>query len=328
VAANTRVDFTADPADTYSDLTGVTFSYTNVPDDLRTLDATHYLVSTHGVLDASFGATLSVVENAATRRILEPAVQDVIGVFDTLAFRSADHHVLIWGANATEYTLDMTDVLLPDIEANSSSYDVDTHKVSWTEGTAVAQPDVTTVELDVSRPLSNESFLRWHWRIAAPYTAGEVKFPTLPVDTWTPVANDDTSTSDLLSAKVPGGYDVIRAHILDVQDRGDATSFVAGPTGRVVTVGEVLGELQRGRLASHRKRAPAGSPAAGRLLRAPTGSPAAGKTTRASVTSRATGKLTLAPTTSRATARATRAPTASPATSRMLSRGHLRKAAR
>ena len=93
--------------------------------------------------------------------------------------------MLIWAANSTEYALDMTDVLLPDIDSNSSSYDLETHKVSWTERTAVARPDLSTVELRVERPLPNESFLRWNWRIAAPYTAEEIKFPTLPVDTWT-----------------------------------------------------------------------------------------------------------------------------------------------
>jgi hypothetical protein len=259
VEAGARIDFTQPPEDTYKPLIDVKFDYTGAPDNLRSLFVSHYLASTHGKIEPSFGGTVSLTGGAGSLELREPDVQGLIGIVDTRGFMSGQHHVLQWGPNATEYSLDMTGMLLPDVESESSRYLVPEQQAAWTEVATGATPDLTTLELEVRRAPPEEPERVWQWRIAAPYTAGKVQFPTLPIDTYTATENDFRTILKLINAKVPGGYDAVRAHILDVQESGNITGFVAGATGRVVTVGEeVAGDRQRAvRRAASPVRAPA-----------------------------------------------------------------------
>jgi hypothetical protein len=260
VEPGAQIDFTQPPADTYKDLRDVTFAYTNVPGNLNDLFATHYLASARGKLDRSFEGFIQVTDGAGSLGVREPDVDGLVGILATRGFISGQHHVLQWGPNTTEYSLDMTGVLLRDIESESSRYLIPEHQATWTEATTGAAPDLTTLELEVERTIPEGPVRVWNWRIAAPYTAGKVQFPTLPIDTYTPTENDFRAVFKLINAKVPGGYDAVRANALDVQDNGNITGFVAGATGRVVTVGEVFSELQRGvrRTAAPVRRASAG----------------------------------------------------------------------
>ena len=82
--------------------------------------------------------------------------------------------------------------------------------------------------------------------MAAPYTPGQVRYPTLPTDVanWLPVAGvDSVSSNTLTNAKVTGGYDAARAGI---QNFTSETSLVTGATGRAVTVEFLLEERPQG----------------------------------------------------------------------------------
>jgi hypothetical protein len=253
VEPGAQIDFT----DTYKPLIEVTFAYTNVPANLGDVFATHHLASTRGKLERTFGGLIQITDGAGSLAVREPDVQGLVGILDTRGFMSAQHHVLQWGPNATEYSLNMTGVLLPDVESGTSRHLIPEHQVTWTEATTGTVPDLTTLELEVQRPMPEVPSRIWQWRIAAPYT-GMVQFPTLPIDTYTATENDFRTVFNLVNAKVPGGYDAVRAHVLDVQDRGTVTGFVAGATGRVVTVAEEVGKVRRGVRRASPVRASAG----------------------------------------------------------------------
>jgi len=216
------VDLTAD---TYRPLTGVTFNYVNAPN--TTLTISHTLVSAAGRL-----APFAAVFTGKPATLEEPAIPGATGIVDTAVGLTGEHHVVDWGPFAATYMLDMNNLLLPDVTA-APSFNAATMHVSWTEATVGVAPDLTTTTIDVARI---DGSRRWHWTVAAPYTAGALAFPVLPTDVadWAPSASlDRVDVTALTNAKVPGGYAAVRAHVHDVRE---ATEFVAGPSGRVITV--------------------------------------------------------------------------------------------
>jgi hypothetical protein len=215
------VDLTGD---TYRPLTGVTFNYLNAPN--ATITISHALVSAAGSL-APFVA--SFTGKPAT--LQEPAIPAATSIVDTSVGLTSDHHVVDWGPLVATNTFDLNNSLLPDLTA-APSFSAATKLVSWTEAAAGAVPDLTTTTIDVAR---SDGSRHWHWTVAGPYTAGALAFPVLPTDVadWAPSSADRVAVTALTNAKVPGGYAAVRAHVHDV--RG-AAGFVAGPTGRVVTV--------------------------------------------------------------------------------------------
>jgi len=216
------VDLTADM---YQPLTGVTFNYMNAPN--TTLTISHALVSAAGKL-APFVTTFT----GKLATLNEPAIPGATSIVDTAVGLTGEHHVVDWGPFAATYMLDMSNLLLPDVTA-APSFNAATKLVSWTEATAAGAPDLTMTTIDVAR---NDASRHWHWTVAGPYTAGALAFPVLPTDVadWAPSASlDRVTVTALTNAKVPGGYAAVRAHVHDVRD---PTEFVAGPSGRVVTV--------------------------------------------------------------------------------------------
>ena len=222
------VDLSADGYDQPRD--DVMFSYTNAPN--ATLTVSHALVSARGAF-APFVANAS----GGTATINEPTIAGTTSVVDIQVDLNDQHHVVDWGPFAATYALDMTGLLLPGFVGNQPAYDPTTRRVSWTEETTGGAPDMTMTRIDVFGAART-----WHWTVAAPYTAGELQFPTLPTDIadWTPVAGtDDVQLVDVTNVKFPGGYDAARAHIHDVRDaiadRG-FTGIAIGATGRAVAV--------------------------------------------------------------------------------------------
>jgi len=215
------VDLTAD---TYRPLTGVTFNDTNAPN--ATITISHTLVSAAGRI-APF--VTDFTGKPAT--LEEPTIPGATSIVDTAVGLTSEHHVVDWGPLAATFTLDLNNWLRPDLTA-APSFSAATKLVSWTEGPAGAAPDLTTTTIDVTRSAPAR---HWHWTVAGPYTAGALAFPVLPTDVadWAPAASDRVVVTALTNAKVPGGYAAVRAHVHDVRD---PTEFVAGPSGRVVTV--------------------------------------------------------------------------------------------
>jgi hypothetical protein len=74
--------------------------------------------------------------------------------------------------------------------------------------------------------------MSWSWDIVVPFTATTFTLPTLPTDIadLNFMATDTVNVNELITAKVPGGYDAVRAEILS----SSPDQFVAGPSGRIV----------------------------------------------------------------------------------------------
>lgn len=215
--------------DNYEALVNRTFTYMNIPDQ-SSVQVSHTLVGARGRFGEFF---LSGVGDSGT--IQEPAIPATGSIVDTALQRQGRHHVIDWGNVVTAYTLDMNNLLLPDL-TTFPGYNSTNRRASWMEETTGAAPDVTLAGIRVSRS-DGETQRNWHWRIAGPYAPGEIRFPVLPTDVFdfNPGANE-ADVSELVIAKLPGGYDAVRARVHDVAELGRLTAFVAGATGRVVVV--------------------------------------------------------------------------------------------
>lgn len=237
-ALTSTVDLSADAYDT---LTDIAFMYMNLPD--TSVSAQLWLTVGRGNLGpfpVNLNTSTSSVPHApaasATSLIVETTLPPSGGGI-------GEHDVLDWKPAETSYTLDVMGQLLPDL-TGPPSFDVATRKVTWTEASQGAAPDLTTTAISVTRDR------QWHWEIVAPYKQGELRFPHLPADVydWNPAASDDVTAEQVMNAKLPGGYDAVRAHILDIRDlsldsspapgagQPDLSAFVNGNTGRVVLV--------------------------------------------------------------------------------------------
>jgi len=225
VMDDTTLDLTAD---TYQDLTSVAFTYMNAPD--AAISVLHAPITAHGTIGPFLGDA-----SGGTGTIQEPTLTGVTkAAVGTSLLLNSQHQVLDWGAFTTDYMLDLANLLLPEFTSDPS-FDTATSKFSWTEDATGATPDLTFVALFDRRP---DPLRRWHWELAAPHPAGEIKLPRLPTDIydWKPADGDEISVDPVSNAKVPGGYDAVRARIFDLHDQGDLTGFVTGATGRVVIV--------------------------------------------------------------------------------------------
>jgi hypothetical protein len=220
--------------DRYGALTDINFTYLNRPD--AAISVRHFPVLAHGrlgpfQLDASAGTAISH----------EPAVAATAAVVETSLSVSGNsrHGVVDWGSFATSYMLDLDHLLLRDL-VSRPSFNPTTRRMSWVEAPLGAVADLTITAIDVTR--FNPAPRSWRWQLAAPYTPGEVRFPKLPTDVfdYTATSEDSVFAEQVMNAKVPGGYDAVRAHVLDVADRlrngADLSALVAGATGRALVV--------------------------------------------------------------------------------------------
>jgi hypothetical protein len=233
------VDLTGD---TYQPVADLGLGYTNASPNAGLVSLTYALGTARGVFAPLFNGSASLVGGAATFAEQAPSFPGATGVIDTSLRLNSEHHVIDWGTYTASYMLDLTGLLLPDMIV-APTFNPTTQRVSWTEDVVGATPDLTAAALRVTR---GERI--WHWEIAAPYTPGEIKLPRLPTDVfdWTPVPGDPVTIEHVMNAKLPGRYDAVRAHMLDIEDKLDApgqavgeqnhADFVAGASGRAALV--------------------------------------------------------------------------------------------
>lgn len=239
IAGDNTVDLTSDA---YADVTPLSFTYTNAPD--VTISVQHAPILANGPL----GPFAADVRNGVAA-IGEPAVAAATSVVDTWMHAGSSlasrRDVVDWGPTTASYMLQLDTALLTDI-VDPPRYNPTTRKVSWIEGDPGVTPDLTTLAFDAQRSTPDVS-LTWHWTVAAPYAPGEYRLPKLPTDLadWTPTVDDSVSGVKMMNAKVPGGYDAVRPHVVDVWNQlpqPDNTgvlqfsAFVAGASGRVLAV--------------------------------------------------------------------------------------------
>jgi hypothetical protein len=222
---------TIDLADAYVAASSATYTYTNLP--TTSVTATFSLVSTAGFLDSVVGSA-PVASGSATLALHQPALDGASGVVDTsFAGVMTGHDVIDWGTAGGDYTLDATSQTLPDI-VQTPEFALTTDTLTWLPGAGTVTPDFAIATVSFGADPNVQS-----WQIVTPYIVGSIAFPQLP--NYIPVATDTPSIDRLVTAKVPGGYDAVRAHALSPTDAyyffGGAASgraLLAGFTGATI----------------------------------------------------------------------------------------------
>jgi hypothetical protein len=249
--------------DTYQAVGSVDFNYKHVL-GLRTagVTTTYKLATTHGLFQGLriSGSRAITGEDLQVRLDGAPAIAGATGLIDTSLVVEGDfqpegftlesrYHVIDPRSAAAAYDLDMAGAanrLLPAF-LSFPSYNPTTQRVSWVEALGGVSPDLTIAQISVFHADAQLT-----WTLAAPYTPGEVKFPTLPTDVadLNPVAGDRVNVEHLINAKVPDHYDGIRARVLDVGfEAEDRNPAALATTGTAVTVEAGRGFVEGGRRA-------------------------------------------------------------------------------
>jgi hypothetical protein len=203
VTANQTVDLST--SDHYATAIPATYTYTNVPSINVQVD--YDMVGSNGSINA-LDQVGPVGSGSATVTVAQPVLPagDVAFVDTTFTTPSNSHDVYAWSPAAnTSYTLDASTAVLPDV-TSAPAFDYATDQLSWTPGSG-ATPDAVLAEVDFEGDPAISS-----WSIVAPYADGVVQFPQLA--DLMPAMTDTMEIGQLSSAKVPGGYDAIRAFAL------------------------------------------------------------------------------------------------------------------
>jgi hypothetical protein len=257
-----EVNLTGDN-DTYEAVGSAAFNYMHVL-GLRTagITTTYKLATMRGPFrrlgisgtQAITGEDLQVILDGA------PVIAGATGLIDTSLVIEGDfqpegftlesrYHVIDPRSAAASYDLDMASAanqLLPAF-LSFPSYNPTTQRVSWVEALGGVSPDLTIAQISVFHAEAQLT-----WTLAAPYSPGEVKFPTLPTDVadLNPVAGDRVNVEHLINAKVPGHYDGIRARVLDAGFEAEDRNLAAlAATGTAVTVEAGRGVVEGSRRA-------------------------------------------------------------------------------
>jgi hypothetical protein len=173
-----------------------------------------------------------VTAGAATVALRRAAIPGAKAVTRTVFFNGGlgDHQVEDWGPIGA-YTFNGANVLLHEF-ATRPEYNLETRAFTWTVLPGAA-PDLAIARGYFSRS-DGKSQQGWTWEIVVPYSGTAVAYPVLPGPDakYNPVAATDSVELDrVLTAKVPGGYDAIRATALSQDPR----QAITGATGRIVT---------------------------------------------------------------------------------------------
>jgi hypothetical protein len=226
---------TIDLADAYVAASSATYTYTNLP--ATSVTATFSLVSTAGYLD-SVGGSSPVGSGHATLAIDQPAEDGASGVVDTsFAGVMTSHDVIDWGTAGGDYTLDATSQTLPDF-VQTPELGLTTEMLTWLPGASTATPDFAIATVGFGGDPNVQS-----WQIVAPYLVGSIAFPQ--IENYMPIATDTPSIDQLVTVKVPGGYDAVRANALSPNN---AYYFFGGATtGRALFASYTGGAIRERR---------------------------------------------------------------------------------
>jgi hypothetical protein len=219
VSDQATIDLTAA---TYSATTNRDYTYNNVSNPSQNIDIADILVTSRGAVFESIANTSG---NPATQTRPIPVFTGASDVMWTMFFPATFgiQNFIDWGPYTSSYTTDFASKIVADY-TTYPVYTAATHTLSWTETAAGTTADTTVADLRVNRPGDTT----WAWRLAAPHATSLV-FPQLPttIHDFNVGTNDIVTFTDLISAKLPGGYDGVRAQVLALQP----DQFTTGTTG-------------------------------------------------------------------------------------------------
>ncbi|MDB4959689.1 MAG: hypothetical protein JWO36_7258 [Myxococcales bacterium] len=218
--------------DTLTLVTNTTLNFTNVADVMGgSLYVRGQLASPKGVVHAFPPKSLTQTAGAATATVPLPTFTGALQIIetDTMVTQNGDQHVIDWKPQAATYNLDVEAALLQSYDS-FPQFDPTTHSFTWTLTGTTTQGDFVIGSANILRELAGRS---WYWTIAAPATGTTLALPVIPAGTFdfNPAATDIGSLNQLITAKIPGGYDAARARVLSVDSPAD---FTAGTSGTIV----------------------------------------------------------------------------------------------
>ena len=231
LAAGGAIDLSGE---TYAAVPDATFSYTNVAANVTSL-------SVYGIRETPLGsiheftAGADVSAGAATVIRKVPAIPNATAATLT-AFSGpmyTQHMVAEWGPASATYALDATGLFLREFTA-PATLDAAAHAVTWMQAADGAQPDFVVVNTYLDRD-SGGTLQSWEWQIAAP-AASSVVLPVLPDSSPLNPQPGDTGFFYVTAAKVPGGYDGIRASVLAIENFQDIATGATGQASFAVLV--------------------------------------------------------------------------------------------
>lgn len=235
ITANGTLDYSTK---SYSAPTSRAYTLNNVPADLNMPIVYQHILTPNGEL-VVLDRTTSGGSPTSTATIGVPSVTNGISLVEVNASTStSDHNLYDWAPLST--TPFVTDVGARKlVELSNPSYSAATHTASWTEGTGGA-PDLVYLTVSGRRTTTPNNF-NLTWQLIGPHAAGATTFPTIPVGAvdFNFDADDVVGVSDLVLARVAGGYEAIRANafVLDaIVHDGEVAGLATTATGSVSLV--------------------------------------------------------------------------------------------
>lgn len=231
LAEGGTVDLTAEPFVTPVPTQTITWS--NIPAAYTELYARGGLASPKGYLTDVDVNPAPVAAGATTATITRPTVTGGIAITrsEPGPSNSIGRQTLMdWAPQtAAPVAVDLANALLGTY-TTMPSVSAATRTVTWT-ASAGATPDFAWATLSANR-LVGASNTSWDWSIVVPYATTTFTLPVLPTEIaeLNFVATDDVNIDDLVTAKVPGGYDAVRATILS----SSLDQYATGASGRIV----------------------------------------------------------------------------------------------
>lgn len=211
--------YAAEPAASIA-MTGAT-GFSSAFGEYRQVTGAGMLASSTFSFDLSSGAGMT----AGARPVIAGALGVVSATLSPYA-NVGEQTVIQWGPDSASPSIDVTGALLPEymtIPALTAS----TRTLAWTAIPSTATPDLAIARIDLSRvDLLTDTTRYWSWELVAPYDGTSLTLPPLPGDaaTYNVIDGDGVNPSELLTARVPGGYDAVRAAALD-----DGGPLAGGP---------------------------------------------------------------------------------------------------
>ena len=203
----------------YQPLVTSTFALTNLPNELGGVGVEQGFATTRGIVVEPFenDASIGVVSGAGSSSLQVPAIAGAVAIEDVELGGElfGQRGVVSWGPYQPAFALDGSALVGP--YASMPTWDTTTNAVTYTLGAGVT-PDVDLVQIDFERTTPS---LEWTWHLVAPHGTS-LPLPHIPAGAtdFNPIPTDGADIAELTVAKVPGGYDAVRATLLDT-DIGD-----------------------------------------------------------------------------------------------------------
>ncbi|MGN6106147.1 MAG: hypothetical protein ACTHU0_13650, partial [Kofleriaceae bacterium] len=247
VAEGATIDLTSG---TYKALPEAALSFAGIPSGFATVYGYTALLTSGAGQQTLFGRNfgIDVVNGTATTTVQRPDIQGARMFVQTDLFNGSygSHGTLEWGP-VGDYATSLDGALLPEF-SDRAIYDAADHALSWTTTSASATPDLVDAVIYFTR---SEPLMSWRWQIVGPHTGNSVTYPVLPGEAaqFNPTDSDSVGHDMLYVAKLPGGYDAVRASYFGRELQG----LMSKPSGRLVYEYMRIGKAREGRPAKVRR---------------------------------------------------------------------------